>query len=272
MKLNHFFNEDQVLFLENKEKQLVIKEMIKKLEELGKIKNTPRYYAQVIHRESLENTGIGHYVAIPHARTESVTEFNTLFGIAAEGIEYQSYDKKPVKYLLLSIFPTTQSTKYLFLVSMIAKIFSQKNHQEKLNKASSPQEVYAILSSYADQYFSSISEKQPITLDHSANLAGVPTSDLDLLIRLDRLYKYYESDPSDESTMTKINELRKLIDNRSLSYYERMRKKSNTPFAIVEKNACSGCNMNIPPIDMNEIMERKKISICTYCGRFLIHI
>ena len=107
--------------------------------------------------------------------------------------------------------------------------------------------------------------------DGVANLAGVPSSDLDLLIRIDRLYQIYDEENT-ASVQEKIEEIRKLIDNRSLTYYERMRKKCQNPFAIVEKNACSGCHMNIPPIEMNEIRERSKISICTHCGRFLIFI
>ena len=72
MELDQFFGKEQVIVLKNTEKQLIFKEMLKKLEDLGKIENADRFYAQVVHRESLENTGIGKGLAIPHARTESV--------------------------------------------------------------------------------------------------------------------------------------------------------------------------------------------------------
>ena len=271
MKLNDFFTKDQVIFLEGTEKQIVLKEMIQKLEALGKVSNTPRYYAQIIHRESLENTGIGSGFAIPHARTDTVDNFKVLFGIAPEGIDYQSYDGKPVKFIMLSLFPTGMSTKYLYMVGMMAKIFSSKKNRDELENAKTPKQIYDILSVLCEDFFESISEKAKKGAENSANLAGVPSSDLDFLIRIDRLYKMYDEENS-ESIKEKIDDLRKLIDNRSLTYYERMRKKMMNPFAIVEKNACSGCHMNIPPIEMNEIKERSKISICTHCGRFLIFI
>jgi predicted nucleic acid-binding Zn-ribbon protein len=63
-----------------------------------------------------------------------------------------------------------------------------------------------------------------------------------------------------------------MIDNRSLTYYERMRKKCRNPFALVEKNACSGCHMTIPPAEMHMVKDRNRLSICTHCGRFLIII
>jgi mannitol/fructose-specific phosphotransferase system IIA component (Ntr-type) len=271
MILNTFFTQDHVIFLEGTEKQIVIKEMIARLESLGKITNTPRYYAQIIHRESLENTGIGSGFAIPHARTDSVTDFNVLFGISRATIDYQSFDEKPVSYIMLSIFPSEMSTRYLYLVGMMAKVFSSKNTKKQLDAAKTPAEIYSILEKCAEECFESITEKKVRDTDIAVNLAGVPSSDLDLLIRIDRLYKLYDEEKS-ESLRSKISEIGKLIDNRSLTYYERMRKKCQNPFSIVERNACSGCHMNIPPIEMNEIKERSKISICTHCGRFLIFI
>ena len=271
MKLNDFFTKDHIIFLEGTEKQIVLKEMIAKLESLGKITNTPRYYAQIIHRESLENTGVGSGFAIPHARTDTVEDFNVLFGITPVGIDYQSFDGKKVKFIMLSLFPTSMSTRYLYLVGMMAKIFSSKKHRDELEAATTQKQIYDILEHQCEEFFESISEKTKKGSDSIANLAGVPSSDLDLLIRIDRLYQLYDDEKS-ESTKEKIEEIRKLIDNRSLTYYERMRKKCQNPFAIVEKNACSGCHMNIPPIEMNEIKERSKISICTHCGRFLIFI
>jgi mannitol/fructose-specific phosphotransferase system IIA component (Ntr-type) len=270
MKLDNFFKKSEVILLENNEKKMAIREMISKMEELGKIKSTPRYYAQVIHRESLENTGIGKGLAIPHARTESLTEFNALLGICPQEIDYQAYDDKPVKFILLCLFPTSVSTKYLYLISMISKIFSDEENVKKISKLENPEDVYDFLDDVYNNYLESNESFEQESND-SLNLSGVPTSDLDLLIRIDRLYKFYDENKS-ESTKQKLDELKKLIDNRSLSYYEKMRKKCKTPFAIVEKEACSGCNMNIPPIEMNEIKEKNTISVCSYCGRFLILI
>ena len=269
MEIGSRFKVENILFLKNEEKQLAIKEMISHLESQKKINSTPRYYAQVIHRESLENTGIGNGFAIPHTRTDSVSELNFVFGISEKGINYSSYDGKEVKYLLLCIFPTSMSTEYLFLVSMIAKIFSVKKNRDELDSAETPDQIHKVLVKHTQSYYDNIASSKTAKIDHSANLAGVPTSDLELIIRLDRLNRLYDESKNSE-IHSKIESLHELIDKRSLAYYEKMRGKCAEPFAIVEKNTCSGCHMNIPPIEINEIMERKKISICSYCGRFLI--
>jgi len=270
MDLDLFLKKTQVIKVKSTEKQTVIKEMIEKLQELGFIDNKERYYAQIIHRESLENTSIGNNFAIPHARTESVSEFITIFGICDEEIDFHNEDDNPVKYVLLSIFPSRMSTTYLYFIGMMARIFSNIEKKALLDVARTPAKTYDLLKKEAESYFDSISEKEIIPIDSAETLSGVPSSDLDILIRLDRLYKVYDSEKKSEQITKKIERLKKLIDNRSLTYFERMRKKSDSPFAIVEKGSCSGCHMEIPPVYMRQIKERQGISVCTHCGRFLI--
>ncbi len=270
MDLHDFFPEKQIIQIKANEKQLVLKEMVEKLEELGLIENKDRYYAQIVHRESLENTGIGNGFAIPHARTESVSNFISILGICEEGIDYQAYDEKPVNYILLSIFPSDLSTKYLYLIGMMARIFSNDEKKKLIDDAESPEEIYKILQNEVNLYFDTISEKDETDLGSDENLAQVPSSDLDLLIRLERLYELFDRTEKSEAIEEKIKDIKKLIDNRSLTYYRRMRKKHANPFAIVEKMSCTGCHMEIPPIYIQKIQKREGISLCPNCGRFLI--
>ncbi|TAL35450.1 MAG: hypothetical protein EPN93_10415 [Spirochaetes bacterium] len=272
MSLENYLGKTQIFMLKTREKQTIIKEMLQKLEKLGKLENSDRYYAQVIHRESLENTGIGAGLAIPHARTDSVASFTTVLGVSEEGIDYQSYDGVPVRYVLLSIFPTEMSTKYLYLVGMMARIFSSAEKRVKIDEAGTPAKIFAVLAKDAKEYFESISEKTEETAEKAESLAGVPSSDLDLLIRLDSLYHLLDEGNTSDSLNGKIDQIKRLIDNRSLTYYERMRKKCQNPFSIIEKNSCSGCHLEIPPIYLKQIKESKGISVCSHCGRFLIII
>ena len=270
MDLEDFFDRKQIIKLKTNEKQLVIKELIDKLQELELINNKERYYAQIIHRESLENTGIGNGFAIPHARTDSVSSFISIFGILEKPLDFQSIDEKPVKYILLSIFPTEMSTKYLYLIGMMARVFSNKDKKKLIDGESNPGKLYTLLKKEAKSYFESISVKDSGISGKPENLSGVPSSDLDLLIRLDSLYRLLDDGSNGDSLVKKIDSLKKLIDNRSLTYYERMRKKKNNPFSIVDKTSCTGCHMEIPPYFLEQIKERKGISLCTHCGRFLI--
>jgi mannitol/fructose-specific phosphotransferase system IIA component (Ntr-type) len=270
MIIEHLFPEEHIILLQNTEKQHVIKEMLMKLEELKKISNAERYYAQIMHRESLENTGIGSGFAIPHTRTDSVGELISIFGVSSEGIDYLSLDKIPVTYVLLNIFPTSLSTRYLYLVGMMARIFSNSDKRRLINKAKNPSELFTLLKKEANSYFDSISQSNPASATDIEDLSGVPSCNLDLLIRLERLYNLLDKSDPALIIQTKISELKKIIDNRSLTYYERMRKKFQTPFAILDKTSCSGCHMGLAPIYLAQIKERDDIKVCNHCGRFLV--
>ncbi|MBP7586294.1 MAG: hypothetical protein KBA61_19790, partial [Spirochaetes bacterium] len=160
---------------------------------------------------------------------------------------------------------------YLYLVSMMARIFASAEKRQALEEARTPAKIYAILKKESKAYFAGISKKEPTERDDEiADLTGVPSSNLDLLIRLDRLYQIFDASDSSEAMSAKISELRRLVDNRSLTYYERMRKKLQNPFAIIDKTSCSGCHMEIPPVYMAQIKHSKDIPVCNHCGRFLI--
>ena len=270
MNLQNFFTAEHVIKIDSTEKQPAIRELVSGLQEAGLIENKDRYYAQVAHRESLENTGIGNMLAIPHARSDSVEKFYTILGMCETPVDYQAFDGKPVKYIMLSLFPTGFSTKYLYLIGMMARIFNNKENAQYLKHKHTNSEIYDFLNKQAEIYFTSISEKTKQKESGDKPLAGVPSSDLDLLIRLDRLYNLNSEQSDSLIIVQKIDELKKLIDNRSLTYYERMRKKNNNPFSVVEKNSCAGCHMEIPPLNIKKIQDRDGIHICTYCGRFLI--
>ena len=139
-----------------------------------------------------------------------------------------------------------------------------------LDKARQDNTLYKCLDLEVTRYFDTISEKKATPAAQDENLSQVPSSDLDILIRLDRLYAMHDRGDSSPSLMEKIADLRKLIDNRSLTYYERMRKKHSTAFALMEKTSCAGCHMEIPPIYIQKINKREGINLCPNCGRFLI--
>ena len=65
---------------------------------------------------------------------------------------------------------------------------------------------------------------------------------------------------------------RKLIEERLLTAYTRIRKNARNGLAVVqiERDACGGCFNKIPPQHQLDIRMHKKIIVCEYCGRILV--
>ncbi|MFH1753982.1 MAG: C4-type zinc ribbon domain-containing protein [Candidatus Omnitrophota bacterium] len=60
------------------------------------------------------------------------------------------------------------------------------------------------------------------------------------------------------------------VDKSMLAKYERVLKgKDGLAMVSANRNACGGCNMNLPPQVINEIMMKKGLMFCESCARIL---
>ena len=67
--------------------------------------------AALRQREETMSTGIGFGIAIPHASSDRVEKVVAAFGRSATGIEFDSLDNAPVKFIVLFIDPKTSSRR-----------------------------------------------------------------------------------------------------------------------------------------------------------------
>jgi len=76
----------------------------------------------------------------------------------------------------------------------------------------------------------------------------------------------------EQELIEKAEELKKNVDHRLLSAFERIRNNARNGLAIVliERDACGGCFSKIPPQRQLDIRLHKKIIVCEACGRIFI--
>ncbi|MCK5706306.1 MAG: PTS sugar transporter subunit IIA [Candidatus Aureabacteria bacterium] len=89
-----------------------------------KIKDNIFY--SVLWREMKFSTGLGGGIAIPHGRTECVSELGLLFARFNKSINWHSIDSKRVNYVFLVIGPMDATETYLNILSNISKLLSRK--------------------------------------------------------------------------------------------------------------------------------------------------
>ena len=87
---------------------------------------------------------------------------------------------------------------------------------------------------------------------------------------LDDIIAETEKEESDLIQKSKDNQ--KLIEERLLIAYQRIRDNARNGLAVVmvERDACGGCFNKIPPQRQLDIRMHKKIIVCEYCGRILV--
>lgn len=81
-----------------------------------------------------------------------------------------------------------------------------------------------------------------------------------------------ETEKEEVNLAKKSKAAEKVIDDRLLSAYKRIRNNARNGLAVVviERDACGGCFNKIPPQRQLDIKSHKKIIVCEHCGRILV--
>ena len=132
--------------LEGKDKDAVITELVDVLAENGQIDNRDAVLEAVMMREETRSTGIGSGIAIPHGKCAAAKELVMSIGIAADPVEYDSIDNKPVTIICLLVSPMTQTGPHIQALARISRLMLDEDFKARLEKADSPEVVYELIS------------------------------------------------------------------------------------------------------------------------------
>ena len=147
MTLGHLLSVDQIIpQMQATERWSAIVELVDLLVRLGKIKPGDReiVLSALRAREETMSTGIGFGIAIPHASSDRVTEVVAAFGRSNSGIEFDSLDNLPVKFIVLFIVPKDQFQTHLRTLAAIAKFLNDRAVRERLAQAADAKEILEI--------------------------------------------------------------------------------------------------------------------------------
>jgi fructose-specific phosphotransferase system IIA component len=152
MTLGSLLSVDQIIpEMKSTERWAAIVELIDLLVEKGAVRKTDRdsVLAALRQREETMSTGIGFGIAIPHASSNCVNEVVAAFGRSSAGIEFDSLDNSPVKFIVLFVVPKDQFQVHLRTLAAIAKFLNDKSVREQLGRAESAEEILAIFDNKA---------------------------------------------------------------------------------------------------------------------------
>ncbi|HEY4815510.1 MAG: PTS sugar transporter subunit IIA [Chthoniobacterales bacterium] len=152
MTLGSLLSVDQIIpEMKSTERWAAIVELIDLLVEKGAVRKADResVLAALRQREETMSTGIGFGIAIPHASSNCVNEVVAAFGRSSAGIEFDSLDNSPVKFIVLFVVPKDQFQVHLRTLAAIAKFLNDKSVREQLGRAESAEEILAIFDNKA---------------------------------------------------------------------------------------------------------------------------
>lgn len=133
--------------LQGKNKEAVITELVDVLNAGGSIQDRNGVLRAVLAREQTRSTGIGSGIAIPHGKCKGVKELVMAMGIAPQGIDFESIDEKPVYIVVMLASPLDKTGPHIQALARISRLMLDENFKNKIQKSTSAQELYDLISS-----------------------------------------------------------------------------------------------------------------------------
>ena len=103
-------------------------------------------YDALCARERLGSTGLGHGVAIPHARSARAANPAGALLRLAEPIEFGAPDGAPVDLVFALVVPEHYAQQHLMLLSELAEMFGDESLRQRLRDAPDAASLLALLS------------------------------------------------------------------------------------------------------------------------------
>lgn len=127
--------------MEVSEKVRLIEQMVALVSSAPSVRDAEKLAADVLAREAQMSTGVGEGVALPHARSSSVTETVAAFATLAHPVEYAALDGQPVQLVLLLAGPESERSAHVRLLGRVSRLMSDSAFRARLLAASSPSRI-----------------------------------------------------------------------------------------------------------------------------------
>jgi PTS system nitrogen regulatory IIA component len=116
-------------------KKRILEELAGLLATASEELNQGTVFDKLLERERLGSTGLGHGIALPHARVAGVTQARGAFLQLQSGADFDAMDGQPVDLVFGLLVPEAATEEHLQLLAKLATLFSDEAFCQRLRKA-----------------------------------------------------------------------------------------------------------------------------------------
>ena len=102
------------------------------------VQNFEGFYAELLARDRLDTTSLGHGFAVPHARTDHVQQIVLAVGRCDAGIPFEGGE--PVKLMFMLGTPKARPGDYLQVLSTLCRLLKDADNREAFLTAPTPED------------------------------------------------------------------------------------------------------------------------------------
>jgi fructose PTS system EIIBC or EIIC component len=153
MKISDILTENVIeIRLAAKDKTEAINKMVDLANQSGKITDLEKVRTIVFEREKLVSTGVGKGFAIPHGKSDDITDIVAAFAILSEPIDFDSIDSEKVQYIFLLVGKDSMLNMHIKLLSRISRLMNKDEFRSNLLTAKSKSELLQIFRTEEQSY------------------------------------------------------------------------------------------------------------------------
>jgi fructose-specific phosphotransferase system IIA component len=154
MKISDILTENLVATgLPGTTKNEIIDGMIDLVASSPKVMDKEKVRKAIFEREEIMSTGVGNGFAIPHGKTEAVTDIVAAFAVTGQPIDYQSLDEKPVRLVFLLVGKDNLVGPHIKLLSRISRLMNKEEFRRRLLDLKTPGEILEAFRQEEATYF-----------------------------------------------------------------------------------------------------------------------
>lgn len=149
MKIKDFLCLDAVTSdLKAKNKEELIEELVLLLVSAGAIekKFKSKVVEVIMAREALGSTAIGQGIAIPHGKSDSVSQLVAGLGVSKRGVSFDSLDGEPAYIFFILIAPQDSAGPHLKALARVSRLLKDKYFRDSLKSVKDHKDIIELVS------------------------------------------------------------------------------------------------------------------------------
>lgn len=143
MKIMDILVKDAVILdLAASSKREALEELARALAHADSEIDADRLLASLLERESLQSTGIGDGVAIPHGKMPGLSRLVASFARSRQGVEFESIDGQKTHHFFLLVVPEHSGGQHLKALARISRFFRDAAFRKTLEEAEALDDIF----------------------------------------------------------------------------------------------------------------------------------
>ena len=131
--------------LKGHSKDKIIEELVDCLEVGDAISDRDKVLQAVLEREKIMSTGIGDGIAIPHGKSDAVSQLSAALGIHKRGVDFDALDGEPAFVFFLLVSPANVSGPHIKALARISRMLKNDSFKKRLIEADSSDAILGII-------------------------------------------------------------------------------------------------------------------------------